>query len=1109
MKKYLSLLFLCFLFIVNTCWGNSYKETFRLGLSPAPIKIDGKIDNKEWQYGSVQFGSKKYYTNRLTDRQATFYLARDAKNIYFACQSELPPKGQKLLSRVRKDSLMVTMDDTVELYVYPPNGKYVYQIIANGKKAKYTAKYEMLSGAIIRKPKAYSPKVAIGSSISNTSWNIEIQLPFDQMEIPKDIQNKPWLIQMVRSWQNPTETSSFTCTRIYCDTDKMAKVFFDNNSCVAGFASLGKNYANGNYALTFPLFNPSNKKKTLLCSVNVKSTAAPRELTQSITLLPKESKNFTFNFFEKANFVFEMNAMIKENNKVLYARNFTWQKTDKNRWSNESSKPNNADLEIAVYPYLQKIKMRYGSSDVNSPATLLKAEFSIQDKKGKTHGKIHLGEKKKYGFSSSWDTGKLPANEYFAVAKLTWKNNKTTYVKKPFLIQNFEWMYNNIGKERIIIPPFKPLKVDKNQRKISSLLTTYQSNKLLWKSIFAENENILANAITLSINGNKDFFGEKSFSFTEISPDIVKSKTQLTNKSLDLDIENSYEYDNMCKTTFTFTPKKEFYAKDVTLTIPIKSNIAQLYHCVNDVPRYHPADKLPKKDGVLWNSTQGKTHPNIRGNFWPYVWIGDIYKGLCWFAPSDKNWSLDPAKPALEIIRKGNQVSLLVHLVNMPIKWNKPVTIVMGFQPTPVKKAPKNWRSLSFQRKPNKNITSLALLFYWAWGATTNWNSWPVNNDYSLVSAMSKNSKAHLTKKFLDDFYNKHKDKYPQEKLHILRFHLAANMSHKNNDILFHYLNPRSADSKWPSYQVFQNEWFSSEYRTQIDYDEYNIEATSSYQDMLLWYAKKLLKAGSDGIYYDNVRVRATYDPIRGPAYELNNGKIQPYFDFFSFRELLKRTATLLYLEKKTILDDRPFFTLHMTNGNIIPFLSFASNQLDLESEYGPKEFHDRFTEGYFLSETIATQGGNIPQILCSITGNNRENVSRTFLSMQLAMDIPMCTWIEKPQPIVRSTWQKLYDFGYGQKEVVVYPSWDKANPIKTNSKDVRITTYINPTTKETILAICDLGNSTKNVTVNLSKLGFKVSNCINLENNQKLPITNDQISVKLPRRNFKLIKLK
>ena len=32
-----------------------------------------------------------------------------------------------------------------------------------------------------------------------------------------------------------------------------------------------------------------------------------------------------------------------------------------------------------------------GLSDANSPATLLKAEFSIQDKNGKTFGKIHLG----------------------------------------------------------------------------------------------------------------------------------------------------------------------------------------------------------------------------------------------------------------------------------------------------------------------------------------------------------------------------------------------------------------------------------------------------------------------------------------------------------------------------------------------------------------------------------------------------------------------------------------------------------------------------------------------------------------------------------------------
>jgi hypothetical protein len=454
------------------------KETFRLPISQTPIKIDGKIDKKEWLYGAKHFGFKIYNTKKLSDRQGYFYLARDNQNIYFACSSELPPKGQKLLSRVRKDSLMLTMDDTVEFHIYPPNGKYVYQIIANGRNAKYCAKYEMLSGAIIRKAKPFNPKVKIGSSLNNNQWQIEIQLPFSQMDIPQNPTNEPWLVQMVRSWQNPTLSSSFTKSKFYCDPSMMAKVFFDNDSCVAGLSTLGKDYNLGNYAITFPVFNPTNKKKTVQCSVNIKSTAAPRELTRSITLLPKENKNFTLSFVEKANFLFELNSIIKENNKVVYSRTFTWSKPDKNRWQYEDKKTNNADLDIAIYPYLQKVKMRYGSPEVSCPATLLKAEFSIQDKSGKTYGKIHLGQKKKYGFTNSWDIGKLLPNNYFAVAKLTWKNQKTTYIKKPFTIQKFPWEHNNIGKERIVIPPFKALKVDKTQRKITALLTSYQQNDI-------------------------------------------------------------------------------------------------------------------------------------------------------------------------------------------------------------------------------------------------------------------------------------------------------------------------------------------------------------------------------------------------------------------------------------------------------------------------------------------------------------------------------------------------------------------------------------------------------------------------------------------------------
>ena len=145
-----------------------------------------------------------------------------------------------------------------------------------------------------------------------------------------------------------------------------------------------------------------------------------------------------------------------------------------------------------------------------------------------------------------------------------------------------------------------------------------------------------------------------------------------------------------------------------------------------------------------------------------------------------------------------------------------------------------------------------------------------------------------------------------------------------------------------------------------------------------------------DGIYYDNIRDWSNPNPVTGPAWRRRDGQMQPYFDIFALREFVRRTAVMLYQEKKTFPDGRPVLTLHMTNTNLVPVLAFGTIALDLEAEYGSKDFQDRFTEGYLQSCTLGLQTGVIPEILVQITGKNREFVTRTFLAVTLAYDLPL-----------------------------------------------------------------------------------------------------------------------
>ena len=184
------------------------------------------------------------------------------------------------------------------------------------------------------------------------------------------------------------------------------------------------------------------------------------------------------------------------------------------------------------------------------------------------------------------------------------------------------------------------------------------------------------------------------------------------------------------------------------------------------------------------------------------------------------------------------------------------------------------------------------------------------------------------------------------------------------------------------------DEWWCSEYRAMSE-DEYNNTLTKSYQDMVLYNLRNMVRAGLEGIYYDNIRDWTNPNMVTGPAYRRADGTVQPYFDLFDLREFAKRTAIMLYQEKKTFPDGRPVLTFHMTNTNLVPILAWGSISLDLEAQYGSKDFQNRFSEGYLQSCTIGTQTGVIPEILITITGKQLHAVSRTFLAVTLAYDLP------------------------------------------------------------------------------------------------------------------------
>ena len=235
----------------------------------------------------------------------------------------------------------------------------------------------------------------------------------------------------------------------------------------------------------------------------------------------------------------------------------------------------------------------------------------------------------------------------------------------------------------------------------------------------------------------------------------------------------------------------------------------------------------------------------------------------------------------------------------------------------------------------------------------------------------------------------------------------------------------------------------------------------------------------------------------------MDSGKVQPYFDIFDMRDLIKRTAVLVHQEGTSIFDGRPLYVLHMTNTNLIPFTSLGSISLDMEDKFGSMDFQDRFTEDYIKACTIGVQTGAIPEVLIEISGNNADFVTRTFLAVTLAYDVPMVQHCGGMTGTWRKVWNALKEWGYGTDEVEVFPCYEPSGKVQTDSKDIRLSEY-RKKDGTTIVAVCSFGHSGKAEV----KFGFPVKKAVDFETGTELSLSGDTVEINLRKNDFKLIKI-
>ena len=1078
----------------------SDRTIVRMSGMPKPPVIDGKIGDDEWRYASTTFGGISPVSGLMTHRQNDFRFGYDAKNIYLSITSEMPLAPQPL-----------TKDDRVEFrFIAPGQKQPVIIAVDSTGKGKFPEGTKIANG--------------FGMSLMNSEqgqcWTTEIAVPFSAFGMKTIVDKKEWKFQMMRHWSSKKETGYFHHPK---KNNEMATFIPDKDAVIVSFDGFGHGLyaAAGNYEWTYRVENPLKKKQRIhsnsfrsgLASSPTLDINNPdlfgKETRARIgdTLLSEPGKSGFFQLYMMAQFAGKPRCLysqiLDDSKKVLYQRVMFWDVRISQRAAVYKDNVGYPYLSSAFYPsHGNRLRV---AATFNKKLPIGYAEIKVRNAKGKV---LHTFRRSGFGyalndFEDQTVLKNLPLGDYSVTMDTIALDGRKFSHKRTFSLRKFAWQGLDLGKDRVIIPPFKPLKHNAKAKEVHALMTGFKIGVGIWSHIYAEKENILAAPVQLFLDGKPVKAGNIKLVSAE-KDRVVYEMTSRMGK-VKFQINQDYDYDGFCKLTVKVIPQGKVRVNSFELHIPVKDKFVKYYTTFGGKrPRAEGKEdwRIPKGQGEL----EMKVVSHRKGKIRRYFWLGEEYKGLSWIIDTQMGFSLDKNKYPYKLIRKGNAVTYIQQMVNMPTEWEKPWEFVMGFSPTPVKPQAKEFRSIS------ENMYDYLYAKGSVQAGSMNASQWPLgyfydvgavpNGDYSYYKwILASRGKGSIPKaqrqKYADEYMARHKEWLRKNAPLMSTRHIRSRVLSRRAygcDYFLMYHNPAFYSWRWKEAEMYKAEWLPWDYPVDDAMNEYIAIQTPEYIDKMLWEINNQIKIGFDGMNFDCFPLGGGYNTVSLKAYRDKPGRVPVIQNanmlqiaspgiveagnLFGWRELVKRTAHLLYTNKRLVFGV-PWVEIHSTSGNVPSVAAFCSTVITTECATNGTDYFNRFPNGYALSDLTGTQVGVIPRTIFSTRSSKlpRDEQVKSMIAFSFAYALMNhndqgITRGYKDYQIARD---EVFSFGYGRKGNKTIAFFDKEKqPVTCNAKNVRTTQVIRPDGK----ALLMIGNMGDKVKASFDLSGLKYGRC-------------------------------
>ena len=835
-----------------------------------PPAIDGVMGRDEWAACSAFCGYRNYVTRRLDSEDVTTFCGYDDRNLYFAFLVPMRP-GQELNARTTRHDGPVYKEDGVEAILLPQGETDIRQVCVNaigtvfdriGSDASWNGQLQVKTG---RGAAADLPEGVTGME---AFWCVEMALPFAEMRLAPPKAGDVWRVNfcMDGGRQRVFAPTFFQYTE---EKHFAYMTFLGADQPALHLAGLGP--------LTYG---------RLAFTGNVRNAAAtPVEAVFDVVAQKRGTR-----IVEKTGYDEIVGALVKVRHTLAVAAGETARLNKEGNLedprldeidikitaSAKSGKPlplyeNRMALailpplrvEMENYPTNEYVDVRLDATGLSGPLGNATARLRFLDQGGREALTVDAQLKSRNQIQRVAYAA-LEPGEYQLAVEIRRDGKPAASRAVPFTrMKNPPWFRNDIGKSRIVLPPFEPITYAAQSVSMWGRTLTWNNDSLLPAAVESAGKPLLTSPIrfVVTVQGKEHALNLDKFNFTQRDED--RGEMTLSGRAGPFSARATawVEYDGLLWTTVELTASGG-------AAVPVEACRVE-FPLANKEPLYYHGVPDRGMTGAV------KDQP-LEFPFQFFFWVGGCERGIGFVVESMEGMALADSGCANRLTPGEDGVLWQVNLIERPVTRTR-LKYAFGIQATPVKPLPPDYHSWLVG-----NWSSLKKGMVHDFGKVM---------DYAVVWPQYKGPPETWERTAFSNPMSDRADRIGRKVKQLHKLGIPA---------LLYHAPLNFTDDAWPEHTTYASEWMTAPRGRWKAFDFVQTRACSrsSFPDFLIQSFRKTIRdAQLDGLYFDGAGSGPCTNRHHGCGWVDEAGKAQPTWPVLANRAFNKRVAVMLHEE--------------------------------------------------------------------------------------------------------------------------------------------------------------------------------------------------------------------